>query len=75
MRHYVESIKWKKLNEEHFSFARDAWNVHHGLVLDGFNPFNNMAKPYGIANYTFTLQSTSKDTIERSFLNVVPLNS
>ncbi|KAF5470111.1 hypothetical protein F2P56_010651 [Juglans regia] len=48
MRHPADSESWKRFDEEHSWFARDARNVRLGMASDGFNPFNNMAKPYSI---------------------------
>ncbi|XP_042964577.1 uncharacterized protein LOC122298784 [Carya illinoinensis] len=48
MRHPVDSESWKTFDQAHSWFARDARNVRLGLASDGFNPFNNLAKPYSI---------------------------
>ncbi|KAF5471704.1 hypothetical protein F2P56_008477 [Juglans regia] len=48
MRHPADSESWKRFDEEHSWFAQDARNVRLGMASDGFNPFNNMAKPYSI---------------------------
>ncbi|XP_035540273.1 uncharacterized protein LOC108993977 [Juglans regia] len=48
MRHPADSEAWITFDEEHRWFAKDARNVRLGLASDGFNPFNNMAKPYSI---------------------------
>ncbi|XP_041025418.1 uncharacterized protein LOC121265822 [Juglans microcarpa x Juglans regia] len=48
MRHPADSKSWKRFDEEHSWFAQDARNVRLGMASDGFNPFNNMAKPYSI---------------------------
>ncbi|KAF5441885.1 hypothetical protein F2P56_037164 [Juglans regia] len=48
MRHPADSQSWKTFDEAHCWFARDARNVRLGLASDGFNPFNNLAKPYSI---------------------------
>ncbi|XP_042980008.1 uncharacterized protein LOC122310196 [Carya illinoinensis] len=46
MRHPADSEVWKAFDKEHSWFAQDSRNVRLGLASDGFNPFNNMAKPY-----------------------------
>ncbi|XP_042957863.1 uncharacterized protein LOC122293371 [Carya illinoinensis] len=48
MRHPRDSVRWKEFDEEHISFSIDARNVRLGLASDGFNPFNNMSKPYSV---------------------------
>ncbi|XP_042958053.1 uncharacterized protein LOC122293566 [Carya illinoinensis] len=48
MRHPADSESWKTFDQAHPRFARDARNVRLGLASDGFNPFNNLAKPYSI---------------------------
>ncbi|XP_042962362.1 uncharacterized protein LOC122296625 [Carya illinoinensis] len=48
MRHPADSKVWKDFDRKHDWFAKDARNVRLGLASDGFNPFNNMSKPYSI---------------------------
>ncbi|XP_042950146.1 uncharacterized protein LOC122282038 [Carya illinoinensis] len=48
MRHPADSESWKTFDKDHSWFAGDARNVRLGLASDGFNPFNNLAKPYSI---------------------------
>ncbi|KAF5459614.1 hypothetical protein F2P56_019550 [Juglans regia] len=48
IRHPADSQSWKTFDQAHCRFARDARNVRLGLASDGFNPFNNLAKPYSI---------------------------
>ncbi|XP_042973519.1 uncharacterized protein LOC122305193 [Carya illinoinensis] len=48
MRHPADSESWKRFDDEHSWFAHDARNVRLRMASDGFNPFNNMAKPYSI---------------------------
>ncbi|XP_042972958.1 uncharacterized protein LOC122304759 [Carya illinoinensis] len=48
LRHPADSESWKTFDADHRWFANDARNVRLGLASDGFNPFNNMAKPYSI---------------------------
>ncbi|XP_042951411.1 uncharacterized protein LOC122287225 [Carya illinoinensis] len=48
MRHPADAESWKRFDEDHSWFAKDARNVRLGLASDGFNPFNNMAKLYSI---------------------------
>ncbi|XP_042974567.1 uncharacterized protein LOC122306194 [Carya illinoinensis] len=48
MRHPTDSQVWKDFDRKHASFAEDPRNVRLGLASDGFNPFNNMSKPYSI---------------------------
>ncbi|XP_041000851.1 uncharacterized protein LOC121246677 [Juglans microcarpa x Juglans regia] len=48
MRHLADSKVWKEFDEKHGWFSQDPRNVRLGLVSDGFNPFNNMSKPYSI---------------------------
>ncbi|XP_042950301.1 uncharacterized protein LOC122282416 [Carya illinoinensis] len=39
---------WKDFNKKYEAFAQDPRNVRLALASDGFNPFNNMSKPYNI---------------------------
>ncbi|XP_042939375.1 uncharacterized protein LOC122274399 [Carya illinoinensis] len=48
MRHPADVESWKRFDDDHSWFSQDARNVRLGLASDGFNPFNNMAKPYSI---------------------------
>ncbi|XP_042962442.1 uncharacterized protein LOC122296707 [Carya illinoinensis] len=48
MRHPADSRVWKDFDNKHAWFAQDPRNVRLGLASDGFNPFNNMSKPYSI---------------------------
>ncbi|XP_042961531.1 uncharacterized protein LOC122296147 [Carya illinoinensis] len=48
MRHLADSKAWKDFDNKHLAFSQDPHNVRLGLVSDGFNPFNNMSKPYSI---------------------------
>ncbi|XP_042973064.1 uncharacterized protein LOC122304867 [Carya illinoinensis] len=48
MRHPADLQVWKDFERKHASFAEDPRNVRLGLASDGFNPFNNMSKPYSI---------------------------
>ncbi|XP_018853154.2 uncharacterized protein LOC109015127 [Juglans regia] len=48
LRHPADSKSWKAFDEAHSWFANDPRNVRLGLASDGFNPFNNMVKPYSI---------------------------
>ncbi|KAF5467964.1 hypothetical protein F2P56_012164 [Juglans regia] len=48
LRHPADSEVWTTFDREHRWFAEDARNVRLGLASDGFNPFNNMSKPYSI---------------------------
>ncbi|KAF5475566.1 hypothetical protein F2P56_007362 [Juglans regia] len=48
MRHPADSQSWQTFDQAHCWFARDAHNVRLSLASDGFNPFNNLAKPYSI---------------------------
>ncbi|XP_042950344.1 uncharacterized protein LOC122282460 [Carya illinoinensis] len=48
MTHPADSRVWKDFDNKHSWFSQDARNVRLGLASDGFNPFNNMAKPYSI---------------------------
>ncbi|XP_042983179.1 uncharacterized protein LOC122312596 [Carya illinoinensis] len=48
MRHPADAESWKRFDEDYSWFAQNARNVRLGLASDGFNPFNNMAKPYSI---------------------------
>ncbi|KAF5481180.1 hypothetical protein F2P56_001853 [Juglans regia] len=48
MRHPADSRVWKDFDNKHPRFAQDPRNVRLGLASDGFNPFNNMSKPYSI---------------------------
>ncbi|XP_042954724.1 uncharacterized protein LOC122291124 [Carya illinoinensis] len=46
--HPADSEVWTTFDQEHAWFAEDPRNVRLGLASDGFNPFNNLAKPYSI---------------------------
>ncbi|XP_042939338.1 uncharacterized protein LOC122274358 [Carya illinoinensis] len=48
LRHPADSKMWRQFDKDHTWFAQDARNVRLGLASDGFNPFNNMSKPYSI---------------------------
>lgn len=48
MRHPANSEAWKRFDQAKSGFAQDARNVRLDLSSDGFNPFNNFAKPYSI---------------------------
>ncbi|XP_042956354.1 uncharacterized protein LOC122292181 [Carya illinoinensis] len=48
MRHPSDSKAWKDFDKKHMSFSTDVRNVRLGLASDGFNPFNNMSRPYSI---------------------------
>ncbi|XP_040994342.1 uncharacterized protein LOC121240884 [Juglans microcarpa x Juglans regia] len=48
MRHLANSRVWKDFDNKYDWFAQDPRNVRLGLASDGFNPFNNMSKPYSI---------------------------
>ncbi|XP_041011477.1 uncharacterized protein LOC121255266 [Juglans microcarpa x Juglans regia] len=48
MRHSIDSRVWKDFDNKYGWFAADPHNVRLGLASDGFNPFNNMSKPYCI---------------------------
>ncbi|XP_042941123.1 uncharacterized protein LOC122275881 [Carya illinoinensis] len=48
MRHPADSKVWKDFDRKYDWFAKDSRNVRLGLASDGFNPFNNMSKPYSI---------------------------
>ncbi|KAF5458750.1 hypothetical protein F2P56_022757 [Juglans regia] len=48
MRHPADSKTWKEFDMQYPHFALDPRNVRIGLASDGFNPFNNIAKPYSI---------------------------
>ncbi|XP_042988732.1 uncharacterized protein LOC122316266 [Carya illinoinensis] len=41
-------LKPRQFDKDYTHFAEDARNVRLGLASDGFNPFNNMSKPYSI---------------------------
>jgi hypothetical protein len=46
MVHPSDSEAWKALNDFDPDFARDAWNVRIGLVIDGFTLYNMSASSY-----------------------------
>ncbi|KAM1948029.1 hypothetical protein ACFX15_008273 [Malus domestica] len=48
MRHPADGIAWKEFDNIYPDFAADPRNVRLGLATDGFNPFNNMSKPYSM---------------------------
>ncbi|KAF5446854.1 hypothetical protein F2P56_032452 [Juglans regia] len=48
MRHPADSKVWKDFDLHYPTFASNSRNVRIGLASDGFNPFNNIAKPYSI---------------------------
>ncbi|KAF5454852.1 hypothetical protein F2P56_024486 [Juglans regia] len=48
LRHPADSKMWRQFDKDHGEFASDARNVRLGLASDGFNPFNNMSRPYSI---------------------------
>jgi hypothetical protein len=46
MVHLSDSEAWKALDDFDADFARDVRNVHIGLVIDGFSPYNMSATSY-----------------------------
>ncbi|XP_020888558.1 uncharacterized protein LOC110230330 [Arabidopsis lyrata subsp. lyrata] len=40
LRHPVDSVTWKKMDDKYPSFAAEERNIRLGLSTDGFNPFN-----------------------------------
>ncbi|XP_035546617.1 uncharacterized protein LOC118348652 [Juglans regia] len=48
MSHPADSRVWKDFDHKHGWFSQDFRHVRLGLASDGFNPFNNMSKPYSI---------------------------
>lgn len=40
LRHPVDSVTWKSVNDKYPSFASEERNLRLGLSTDGFNPFN-----------------------------------
>ncbi|XP_042974900.1 uncharacterized protein LOC122306541 [Carya illinoinensis] len=48
LRHPADSEVWKAFDQQYSWFAQDSRNVRLGLASDGFNPFNNLSKPYSI---------------------------
>ncbi|KAF5450521.1 hypothetical protein F2P56_030861 [Juglans regia] len=48
MRHPADSRVWKDFDNKYVAFSHDPRNVRLGLASDGFNPFNNMSRPYSI---------------------------
>ncbi|KAF5442714.1 hypothetical protein F2P56_035341 [Juglans regia] len=48
MRHPADSSVWKDFDHKHERFSQDPRNVRLALASDGFNPFNNLSKPYSI---------------------------
>ena len=42
LQHLLDCEVWKKFDQIHESFAMDPRNVRLGLVIDVFNPFENM---------------------------------
>ncbi|CAN6552438.1 unnamed protein product [Malus baccata var. baccata] len=48
MRHPADETAWKEFDKIYPDFAADPRNVRLGLSTDGFNPFNNMSKPYSM---------------------------
>jgi hypothetical protein len=46
MAHPSDSDAWKALDDFDADFVRDEWNVHIGLVANGFSPYNTSAALY-----------------------------
>jgi hypothetical protein len=46
MVHLSDSKAWKALDDFDTDFARDVQNVHIGLAMDGFMPYNMSAASY-----------------------------
>ncbi|XP_042976258.1 uncharacterized protein LOC122304968 [Carya illinoinensis] len=66
MGHPSDSRVWKDFDIKHHMFSQDPRNVRLGLASDGFNPFNNMSRPYNIwpvllVPYNLPPQSCMKD--------------
>lgn len=48
LRHPADSLTWKRFDDQHRSFSKDARNVRLGLSSDGFNPFGMMSTNYSM---------------------------
>lgn len=48
MRHPADGTAWKEFDNMYPNFAANPQNVRLGLTTDGFNPFDNMSKPYSM---------------------------
>jgi hypothetical protein len=46
MVHPSDGEAWKHFNSVHPHFSAESMNVHLGLCIDGFNPFESFIAPY-----------------------------
>ncbi|XP_048613511.1 uncharacterized protein LOC106393753 [Brassica napus] len=46
LRHPVDSVTWKQMNEKYPTFAAEERNIRLGLSTDRFNPFNMQSSKY-----------------------------
>ncbi|XP_048605689.1 uncharacterized protein LOC125583146 [Brassica napus] len=46
LRHPVDSVTWKQMNDKYPTFAAEERNIRLGLSTDGFNPFNMQSSKY-----------------------------
>ncbi|KAL6194567.1 hypothetical protein ACLB2K_035649 [Fragaria x ananassa] len=48
MRHPVDSIQWRTVDQKWPSFASEPRNLRFGLATDGFNPYKNLSSTHSI---------------------------
>ncbi|KAL6193972.1 hypothetical protein ACLB2K_035056 [Fragaria x ananassa] len=48
MRHPVDSIQWRTVDQKWPSFAFEPRNLRFGLATDGFNPYKNLSSTHSI---------------------------
>ncbi|KAL6213937.1 hypothetical protein ACLB2K_013376 [Fragaria x ananassa] len=46
MRHPVDSIQWRTVDQKWPSFASEPQNLRFGLATDGFNPYKNLSSTH-----------------------------
>jgi len=46
LRHPVDCVTWKQMNDKYPTFAAEERNIRLGLSTDGFNPFNMQSSKY-----------------------------
>ncbi|KAL6191588.1 hypothetical protein ACLB2K_037978 [Fragaria x ananassa] len=48
MRHPIDSIQWRTVDQKWPSFASEPRNLRFGLATDGFNPYKNLSSTHSI---------------------------
>ena len=70
-RNPVDSIQWRKFDDEFLEFSKESKNIRLGLTTDGMNSFGNEYKSQFMACFTSYLQLTSWIVHEEKIHDVV----